>query len=282
MTTTRRLLLPLPALLLTRCAGSAEPARQVGAAGPPPLRMNEANLAQGALVTAHTAPGTAVTLDGRAVPVSVEGVFALGFARDAAPVSTLVMTPRDGVPDTRRLVIRKREWDIQRINGLPERQVTPNATDLARIRAEQVRLNAARAVSTSVPHYATGFSWPVRGRISGVYGSQRILNGQERAPHLGLDIAGPAGTPVGPAAAGRVTLAENLYFTGNTVLVEHGQGVTTLYAHLSRIDVQRGQELAQNEVLGLRGMTGRATGPHLHLGLFWHATSLDPATVLEG
>ena len=131
-----------------------------------------------------------------------------------------------------------------------------------------------------MPHFAEGFDWPVRGRISGVYGSQRILNGEPRAPHLGLDVAVGVGTPLAAAAGGRVTLAEDLYFTGNTMLIEHGHGVTTLYAHLSRLDLREGDAVARGQVIGLSGATGRVTGPHLHLGLSWFSTSLDPRPVL--
>lgn len=274
----RRLLLPLPALLLTRCAGSAE--SRPGVASAPMLEMNQAGLTQGGFVAGRTAPGTRLVLEGKPVPVSADGHFALGFPRDAGPEAALSLTPPGGRTEIRRLAIAPRHWDIQRLNGLPPRQVTPNAQDLARIRAEQVRINAARAVETPVALYAAGFDWPARGRISGVYGSQRILNGEPRAPHLGLDIAVPTGTPVAPMAPGRVTLAADLYFTGNTLIVEHGQGVASLYAHLSRIDVREGQEVARGESMAHSGATGRVTGPHLHLGFFVRGVSIDPGPVL--
>ncbi|MFT8243671.1 M23 family metallopeptidase [Roseomonas sp. BN140053] len=284
----RRAALALPGLLLgcagetSRAAPSASAPAAAGATPAASLDIPASGLTQGGLAVGRAAPGTRLTLDGRAVPVSPEGIFALGFGRDAPAEAVLAVTFPGGRAEQRRLAIAPRHWNVQRINGLPEAQVTPGAPALARIQAEQRRLNEARRTSTAVPHYAAGLHWPARGRISGIYGSQRILNGQPRAAHLGLDIAGPVGTPIAAAAAGRVTLAEDLYFTGNTLLVEHGHGVTTLYAHLSRIDVSPGQEVSRGEPIALMGATGRATGPHLHLGLFWGATSLDPQPVLEG
>ncbi|TPG53541.1 M23 family metallopeptidase [Roseomonas nepalensis] len=262
----RRAALALPALLLARPAAAA-------------LVLPE-RVAQGALVTGRAEPGSRVAFEGRALRVSPAGVFAFGLGRDAGPEATLAVTAPGGAREERRLAVLPRAWDIQRLEGLPGRMVTPDAEDMARIRAEQERLNAARRTDTATPYFAEGFDWPARGRISGVYGSQRILNGQPRAPHLGLDIAVPVGTPLMAAAGGRVTLAENLYFTGNTLLIEHGHGVTTLYAHLSGIDVRPGEEVRRGQVVGASGATGRVTGPHLHLGLFWLSTSLDPRPVL--
>ncbi|MFC0386565.1 M23 family metallopeptidase [Muricoccus vinaceus] len=264
----RRAALALPALLLARPAAAA-------------LVLPE-RITQGALVTGRADPGTRVTFEGHALRVSPQGVFAFGLGRDAGPQATLTLAAPGGAREERRIAVVPREWDIQRLEGLPGRMVTPDAEALVRIRAEQERLNAARRTDTAIPHFAEGFDWPARGRISGVYGSQRILNGQPRAPHLGLDVAVPVGTPLVAAAGGRVTLAEDLYFTGNTLLIEHGHGVTTLYAHMSRLDVRQGEPVSRGQVIGASGATGRVTGPHLHLGLFWLATSLDPRPVLPG
>lgn len=264
----RRAALALPALLLARPAAAA-------------LVLPE-RITQGALVTGRADPGTRVTFEGHALRVSPQGVFAFGLGRDAGPQAMLTLAAPGGAREERRIAVVPREWDIQRLEGLPGRMVTPDAEALVRIRAEQERLNAARRTDTAIPHFAEGFDWPARGRISGVYGSQRILNGQPRAPHLGLDVAVPVGTPLVAAAGGRVTLAEDLYFTGNTLLIEHGHGVTTLYAHMSRLDVRQGEPVSRGQVIGASGATGRVTGPHLHLGLFWLATSLDPRPVLPG
>ncbi|MBI0538955.1 M23 family metallopeptidase [Roseomonas sp. KE2513] len=262
----RRAALALPALLLARPAAAA-------------LVLPE-RITQGALVTGRADPGSRVAFEGRALRVSPAGIFAFGLGRDAGPEATLTVTTPSGAREERRLAVVPRQWDIQHLNNLPSRMVTPDNQDMTRIRAEQERLNAARRTDTATPYFAEGFDWPAHGRISGVYGSQRILNGQPRAPHLGLDIAVPVGTPLVAAAGGRVTLAEDLYFTGNTLLIEHGHGVTTLYAHMSRFNLGQGDQVSRGQVIGASGATGRVTGPHLHLGLFWLSTSLDPRPVL--
>ena len=135
----------------------------------------------------------------------------------------------------------KREWQVQRLQGLPGAMVTPPPETMERIIRERDHLAALRKTDSAEPHFAAGFVWPATGRISGVYGSQRILNGEARAPHVGLDVAVPVGTPLRAAAAGRVLLAMDLYFTGGTVVIDHGFGVQTLYAHMSRLEVTAGR-----------------------------------------
>ncbi|MBP0444843.1 M23 family metallopeptidase [Roseomonas sp. SSH11] len=260
----RRAALALPALLLAKPAAA--------------LVLPE-RITQGALVTGRADPGSRVAFEGREIRVSPNGFFVFGLGRDATQASLAVAAPGGGRME-RRIDVIPREWDVQHLQGLPPRMVTPDAQAMERIRAEQQRLNAARRTDTAIPHFADGFEWPARGRISGVYGSQRILNGQPRAPHLGLDVAVPVGTPLVAAASGRVTLADDLYFTGQTMLIEHGHGVTTLYAHMSRLDLQEGDTVSRGQVIGASGATGRVTGPHLHLGLFWLSTSVDPRPVL--
>ncbi|MBO1073530.1 M23 family metallopeptidase [Roseomonas marmotae] len=277
----RRHLLALPLLLagLPSCARQA--ARAASATTGPALEIGPDGLTQGGLALGQVAPGSRVTLDGKPVRVGPDGRFALGFARDAGPGARLVATAPDGRSETRDLAIATREWDIQRLNGLPPAMVSPNAQQLARIQAERKRIAAARAVDSDLPFFAGPFAWPARARISGVYGSQRILNGEPRAPHLGLDIAAPTGTPVVAMAGGRISLAAPLYFTGNTVILDHGHGIASLYAHLSAIDVAEGEMVRQGQRIGAVGATGRVTGPHLHLGFNWFSTALDPALVLQ-
>lgn len=178
--------------------------------------------------------------------------------------------------------MRQRVYDVQRIDGLPRNMVTPSARELARIRAEGRRIAAARARVSTTPRFADGFSWPVRGRVSGVYGSRRILNGEPRRPHLGVDIAAPAGTPVGAAAAGTVTLAEAaLHFTGGTIVIDHGLGISTVYSHLRALHVSAGDEVARGDVIAEVGSTGRSTGPHLDWRVNWFQERLDPALLAE-
>lgn len=238
--------------------------------------------AQGMLVTGRATPGTVLALDGKPVRVSPAGDFAFGFGRDAGPRAMLRITEPGGRVEERALRVAKREWQTQHINGLPDRMVTPPDDVVARIQAEQLRLNAARRHDTPEAWFAEGFLWPVHGRISGVYGSQRILNGKPRAPHLGLDIAAPTGTTVLAPATARVAMVGDLYFTGNTVILDHGQGVATMHCHLSRVDVGEGQMVQRGQPFAAVGATGRVTGPHLHLALFWFATSLDIRPQLPG
>ena len=268
----------LPLLLLAATAACArQPAAEAQPAGPAArgFTIGPDGVSQGGLAQGRAVPGSRVTLDGKPVKVSPDGRFIIGFARDAAPPARLVVNG-----ETRELQVAQREWDIQRLNGLPPAMVSPNAQQLARIQAEQKRINAARASDAEMPYFAEPFAWPARARISGVYGSQRILNGEPRAPHLGLDIASPTGTPCTAMGGGRVALAENLYFTGNTIILQHGHGLTSLYAHLSEMDVAEGTMVRQGQRIGATGATGRVTGPHLHLGVSWFSTALDPRPLL--
>ena len=165
---------------------------------------------------------------------------------------------------------------------MPPRQVTPSAEDLKRIRREGALINAARARDSAAMAFARGFILPATGRLSGRYGSQRILNGEPRRPHLGLDIVGPVGTPVHAAAAGEIVLAEaDLFYTGGTVASDHGHGLTTIYSHLASVDVAIGDHLAQGAPIGTIGATGRATGPHLDWRINWFNVRLDPELVLS-
>ncbi len=232
---------------------------------------------QGGLVVGAARPGAMVTLDGRAVPVDGDGRFLLGFGRDAASTARLVV---DG--EARTIAVARRAWDVQRIDGLPPAKVTPDPAALARIKAETELVAARRAVVTPKARFLAGVVAPAEGRVSGVFGSQRILNGEARAPHSGTDIAAPVGTPVHAVANGVVTLAHpDLYFTGMTVMLDHGLGLQTVYAHLSRMDVAEGQRVARGQQIGTVGASGRATGPHLHWGATWLDVRLDPETVLR-
>ena len=238
------------------------------------------NFTQGGLVYGQAAPGAEVRLDGRPMHVSPEGEFLLGFGRDAAPSATVEVVYRDGTRETRTVAVAARSWDIQRIDGLPEKQVTPPSEVLARIKDDNAQVAAARTRDSAEMLFKTGFIWPATGPISGVYGSQRILNGQPRQPHYGLDIAAPAGSPVVAPAAGVVTLANDLYFTGNTLILDHGYGLSTTYSHMSVIAVKPGQRVGQGEMIGRVGATGRVTGPHLDWRINLYDIRLDPALIL--
>ncbi len=236
---------------------------------------------QGGLVLGRAAAGARVFLDGEAVPVDGEGRFVLGFGRDAGARAEVRVERADGSAEVVALEVRPRDWQVQRIDGLPEEKVTPPKALLERIAADNRAVAEARRSRRALAEFLGGFRLPVAGaRVSGVFGSQRILNGEPRAPHSGLDLAAPEGTPVVAAAAGVVSLAHpDMFYTGMTVMVDHGLGVQTVYAHLSRIDVTVGQRLAAGETLGLVGATGRATGPHLHWGASWLDRRLDPESL---
>ena len=232
---------------------------------------------QGGLVTGHTLPGTRIMLDGTPVRIGRAGGFVFGFGRDAPPEAKLEAVFPDGRRVARRLAVKQREYRIQRIDGLPPKMVTPSPAALARIREEGRKIDAARGSFSDRADYGAGFIWPAKGRISGVYGSQRILNGEPRRPHLGLDVAAPVGTPVVAAAGGLVTLAEkDLYFTGGTIIIDHGHGLSTVYSHLSAVAVAAGRTVRQGERIGSIGSTGRSTGAHLDWRVNWFQERLDP------
>jgi murein DD-endopeptidase MepM/ murein hydrolase activator NlpD len=241
----------------------------------------DGNLEQGGLVHGKTDPGAKVALDGRAVRVAPDGSFIFGFGRDAPAAAKLAVVFADGTREDRDLAVAARQYDVQRIDGLPQEKVSPDAKELERIKREAVIINKARAVDSDLLAFEQLFVWPAIGPISGVYGSQRVLNGEPRAPHMGVDVAAPRGSPIVAAAAGTVTLAErDLFFTGGTVIIDHGYGLATTYQHMDSVAVAVGQSVTAGEAIGTVGATGRVTGPHLHWSLNWYEVRLDPALVM--
>lgn len=244
-----------------------------------PLALTGAAV-QGGLLMGETAPGAALSVDGAPHPVSPDGHFLLGFGRDDEGPVSLVATK--GGEEARRVIeIAKRSFQIERIDGLPPRSVTPDPADLERIKREAAEIAEARQRTDPDLGYLAGFQWPAEGRISGVYGSQRILNGNPRAPHYGTDIAAPIGTRVRAVAAGRVAFVHpGMFFNGKTVLLDHGLGLRSVYIHLSETTVSAGDRVAAGDVIGAIGQTGRATGPHLHFALTLGTVQLDPEVVI--
>jgi len=237
-------------------------------------------LVQGGLVMGRAAPGAEVRLDGKPVRVGEDGRFVIGFGREAGPRALLEVVNPGGI-EQHDLAIAARQWDVQRIDGLPEAQVTPPPAVLARIKKENDAIAETRRRDTPERWFEQGFVWPAEGPVSGVYGSQRILNGQPRQPHFGLDIAAPVGAPVVASTAGLVVLVDrDLYYTGGTIVIDHGFGLIGVYSHLSRLDVRVGQQVKQGERIGAVGATGRATGPHLDWRLNWFDVRLDPQLLL--
>lgn len=237
---------------------------------------------QGGLVTGKVEPGTKLTLDGQPVAVAPDGSFIIGFGRKAKAKMVLRAEPPEGLPETRELAIEKRKYKVQRINGLPQRKVSPTKPeDLARIKKDQVQIADVRKRTTLKTFFDTGFMWPVEGPISGVFGSQRILNGEPRSPHNGVDVAAPRGTPVKTMGDGIVALVnQDMFFTGKTVMIDHGLGLTSVYIHMDKITVKEGDFVTKGMQIGTVGATGRVTGPHLHWGVSWFKTHLDPALLV--
>jgi len=234
--------------------------------------------AQGGLVIGRAGAASEVWVDGQPVRAK-DGLFCFGFGRDAVNPA-IVRVRYDGArEETREIAPQKRDFSIQRIDGLPEKFVTPPQAELLRIARDAKAVAEARLQDSQETWFSENFAWPARGPITGVYGSQRILNGEPRAPHYGLDIAAPAGTPIRAPLPGTVTLAEDLFLSGNTMILDHGHGVSTSYLHMSRMDAKPGDSLARGQQIGLVGQTGRATGPHLCWRLNWFQTRLDVALV---
>lgn len=237
----------------------------------------EGNYVQGGLVVGHTEPGVRIRLDDMVVPVSEQGYFVLGFDRDHPAESRLRFIYPDGHTEDQTLKITQREYNIQRIDNLPKRKVTPEKMDLERIRRESALVKAARKRDDPRTDYLSGWEWPVKGRISGVYGSQRILNGKPRRPHFGVDVAAPVGTLVRAPADGIVTLAHpDMFFSGGTLILDHGQRLSSSFLHLSEILVKQGERIRQGDPIARVGATGRVTGPHLDWRMNFHKFQIDP------
>ena len=237
---------------------------------------------QGHFIIGKTNPSSKVKIDKKKIRVSKDGYFAFGIARNRK-YDVVITIEKNGVKEQITKIVQKRKYNIQRIDGLEEKMVTPPKEVYERIKKENKSISKARTVDTSLDYFKDKFIVPVEDAIiTGVYGSQRILNGIPKWPHYGLDFAQNEGTPVKAMINGTVTLAErDLYYSGGTLIFDHGHGISTLYMHLHEIFVKKGQKINQGDIIGTVGSTGRATGPHLDVRLNWFGTRLDPATVLN-
>jgi murein DD-endopeptidase MepM/ murein hydrolase activator NlpD len=234
-------------------------------------------LKQGELIIGKTEPGTRIALDGKVLRVSTGGSFAFGFAYNRKTPSVIDARYADGSTESRNLDPVIREYEIQRITGLPTPLVTPPPETIERIKRESAVINQARARDTDATWFANGVDWPVSGIVSSLFGSQRILNGEPRAPHMAVDIAAPTGTPIAAPMDGIVALVGDFYFDGGFTILDHGHGVSTCYGHQSKQLVTVGDRIAHGQIIGEVGQTGRATGPNLHWGMNWFQTDLDPS-----
>ena len=242
----------------------------------------EGKFVQGHFILGKTDPGAKIQIDKKNVRVSKDGFFAFGLGRDRKNDVVIIET-FNGIKKKFVKKVLKREYKIQRIDGLPEKKVTPPKEVYDRIRKENKLIGKARSIDTDLIYFKDKFITPVDNAIiTGVYGSQRILNGKPRWPHYGLDYAQKTGTPIKAMLSGVVTLAEkDLYYTGATLIFDHGHGISTLYMHMNEIFVEIGQEVKKGDIIGTVGKSGRATGPHLDVRLNWFNVKLDPGSVLN-
>ncbi|WP_144395219.1 M23 family metallopeptidase [Pleionea sediminis] len=239
-------------------------------------------LEQGGFLIGQVSPKMNVMFLDKEVPVSDDGKFIIGFGRDF-PAQATVTFKSDDKSFIESFNIRAREWNIERIDGLPPSKVTPRSQEtIDRIIRESKLIREARAQVSTLQSFAQLFKQPATGRISGVYGSQRVLNGKPKRPHYGQDIAAPVGTPVYAPIDGKVSLAHNdMFYSGATLIIDHGQGLSTTYIHLNEIVVEEGQAVSQGQKIGTIGQSGRATGPHLDWRINWFDQRLDPALFLQ-
>lgn len=283
----------LAALALAACGAAptvraqAVQATQAPIAAPPSAAAEARvvfppSVQQGAMVIGKVPAGASVRYGTRSLRATPYGTVVFGVGREqSAPVEVEVIDA-DGRSQRVSIAVTPRDWPIEQINGVPPKTVNPPPEIAERIRREQALVTAARDRDDERADFAQAFVWPVQGRISGRFGNQRVYNGQPGSAHSGMDIAAASGTPVLAPAAGVVTFAApDLYLTGGTLLLDHGHGISSNFLHLSRIDVKVGDRIAQGQVVGAVGATGRATGPHLHWGMNWFDVRIDPLLVLE-
>jgi len=236
---------------------------------------------QGHYILGKTNPKARIFVGKKEVKVSKDGDFVFGIDRDQKYDLTFTEIV-EGRKTTITKKVLKRKYNIQRIDGLAESKVTPPESVYKRIKKENNAIGEARAINSNLQFFKEKFIMPVEGIISGVYGSQRILNGKPRWPHYGIDIAAKKGTMIKSTASGTVTMAEDdLYYTGGTVIMDHGHGISSIYSHLENVLVSVGDQINQGDIIGTVGSTGRSTGPHLDFRINWFQTRLDPMSVLE-
>ena len=242
----------------------------------------EGKFIQGSFILGKTEPDSEVFIDKKKVKVTSDGYFVFGLGRDRK-YDVAITLNKDGNKQKIVKKVQKRKYNIQKIDGLEEKKVTPPEEVYERIKRENKWIGEVRAIDSDLTFFTKEFIIPVENAIiSGVYGSQRILNGKPKWPHYGLDFAADEGTKIKAMLDGMVTLAEpDLFYTGGTLIFDHGHGISTLYMHMEKISVKKGQKIKQGDIIGTVGSTGRATGAHLDVRLNWFQTRLDPATVLD-
>ena len=236
---------------------------------------------QGHYIVGITDPSAKIIIDKKQIKVSKDGYFVFGIGRDRK-FDVAITKITNGKSEKIIKKVLKRKYNIQRIDGLEESKVTPPESVYKRIKKENNAIGEARAINSDLIYFKEKFIMPVEGIISGVYGSQRILNGKPRWPHYGIDIAAKQGTMIKSSGTGVVTMDEDdLYYTGGTIIIDHGHGISTIYSHLENVLVSVGDKINQGDIIGTVGSTGRSTGPHLDFRINWFQTRLDPMSVLN-
>ena len=238
---------------------------------------------QGSLVIGQENKIDQIIVDGNDIKLSKEGYYVFAVGRDHVDPLSVTKIINNEVVSIHEIQIIKQDYEIQRIDGLPEQMVTPLEDEIIkRIIAENEVIKEKKLIDTDHIFFINQFIIPTQGIISGVFGSQRILNGKPKSPHKGLDIAAVEGEPVVATNDGVVILAEDdLYYTGGTIMIDHGHGVKSIYAHMSQVNVQADEKVSKNQIIGAVGSTGRSTGPHLHWGVMLFNTYVDPALLIE-
>ena len=239
-------------------------------------------VSQGGLIVGKTEPGNKVTLNGNTIKVSENGHFAFGYGRDETQPQKLIVTNNQGLETVKWLTPKAREYKIQRIEGIKKSIMNPNPEAVARAKKDSAQVRAARATDSDLTYFATGFISPIDGAVTGVYGSQRVYNGVPKTPHFGIDYAGKKGDPVKAPASGTIILnVPDMFYSGGTMIIDHGHGITSTFLHLSDSYVEVGDKVKQGDVVAAVGSTGRSTGPHLDWRVNWFQTRLDPALALK-
>lgn len=238
---------------------------------------------QGSLIRGTVPVGSSVSLNGSAIRVSPEGEFAFGVEREGELKQELQVVYPDGLTEIKPLTFAKREYRISEVNGISQKIMKPDPKAQERAAKDSAMTKAARATDSDLTAFAKPFIWPLTGRISGVYGSQRLYNGVPGNPHFGVDVAAKTGTVVVSPADGVVTLAvPDMFYSGGTIIIDHGYGVSSSFLHLSKLHLKVGDKVNQGDKIAEVGATGRANGPHLDWRLNWYQERLDPQWFMGG
>lgn len=237
---------------------------------------------QGGVIIGKVPVGTQVEYHGKKLHISPAGEFVIGLGRDAASQASLVTIAGDGVRQEHHFTVKKRTYNIQKVTGVPQQTVEPDPAQVERAKREAQMAADARKVDLPLTFFAQKFAWPLIGPVTGVYGSQRFYNGVPNSPHYGVDIAKPVGTPVKAPAGGVVTLVHpDMFFSGGTLIIDHGHGLSSTFIHLSEVLVKKGDAITQGQIIAKVGKTGRATGPHLDWRMNWFEERVDPQLLVE-